>query len=415
MGHQYRLFAGVDWGTEAHQVWAGDREGRRIGERTVEHTGAALIALAEWLVTLADGEASAVAVALEVPRGPIVDTLLERGCHVFAINPKQLDRFRDRYSAAGAKDDRRDAEALSSALRTDQPAFRRLEVDDPQTVQLREYARHDTELAEDLGRVANRLRDHLVRVWPELLRFAPAADEAWLWTLLARMPVPREPARIRPTWIRHLLRTHRIRRFAADDLVTVLRTPSVRLAPGVREGVAPRIVNLVEQLRVLHAQRRHTERRLAELLAAMTGEDRPEETREHHDIVILQSLPGIGIRITATMLAEAAAALRARDYHALRILAGSAPVTKQSGKSRVVRMRYACNHRLQTALYYWGQNSLRTDSRSRAHYARLRAAGHPHARALRGVTDRLLAVLVAALKTRTLYDPNRRAPIDQSA
>ena len=70
-------------------------------------------------------------------------TLLARGFAVYAINPKQLDRFRDRHTAAGAKDDRRDAHVLADSLRTDQPAFRRVHVEDPLVLQLRELARLD--------------------------------------------------------------------------------------------------------------------------------------------------------------------------------------------------------------------------------------------------------------------------------
>src|SRR5207244_3434339 len=82
----------------------------------------ALSEMADWLTALADGEPARIAVAIEVPRGPVVETLLERGFHVFAINPKQLDRFRDRHSPAGAKDDRRDGFVLADSLRTDRPA-----------------------------------------------------------------------------------------------------------------------------------------------------------------------------------------------------------------------------------------------------------------------------------------------------
>ena len=70
-----------------------------------------------WLVVeLAGGVAASVAVALEVPRGPLVDALLARGVHVYAVNPKQLDRFRDRYTVAGTKDERRDARVAATAL-----------------------------------------------------------------------------------------------------------------------------------------------------------------------------------------------------------------------------------------------------------------------------------------------------------
>jgi Transposase/Transposase IS116/IS110/IS902 family len=404
----YRIFVGIDWGAEAHQVWVTNDAGERIGERVVPHTGADLVELADWLVRQAGGEAAAIAVALEVPRGPIVDTLLERGCHVFAINPKQLDRFRDRFSVAGAKDDRRDAHVLSSALRTDRSAFHQLAIDDPHVVELREYSRQDSELGEDLRRLANRLREHLLRIWPELLRIVPAADERWLWALLALAPTPQEARRLRQSRVAHLLREHQIRRFTADELMPILRAPSVRLAPGVREGVRVRILDLVEQLHVIDRQRRHAERRLAQALEAMTRSTDSEQIREHQDVAILQSLPAFGTRIAATMLAEAARPLRDRDYHALRLLVGTGPVTKQSGKSRLVLMRYACDHRLRTAVHHWASGCLQHDPLSRAHYTLLRRAGHSHGRALRGVADRMLTVLIAILKTQTRYDANRR-------
>jgi transposase len=401
----YRIFVGIDWAVEAHQVWVTNDAGARSGERVVPHTGADLVELADWLVKEAGGDAAAVAVALEVPRGPIVDTLLERGCHVFAINPKQLDRFRDRFSAAGAKDDRRDAHVLSSALRTDRTAFRQLEIDDPHVVELREYSRQDSELGEELRRLANRLREHLLRIWPELLHVVPAADERWLWALLALTPTPQEASRLRPRQVARLLREHQIRRFTADALMPILRTPSVRLAPGVREGVRVRILDLVDQLRLIDRQRRQAERRLAQAVEAIIDS---EQIREHQDVAILQSLPAFGTRITATMLAEAARPLRNRDYHALRLLVGTGPVTKRSGKSCVVLMRYACDHRLRTTVHHWASGCLQHDPLSRAHYKALRGSGHSHGRALRGVADRMLAVLIAMLKTQTRYDATQR-------
>jgi hypothetical protein len=120
------LYVGIDWASRAHRVIIMDAARRVVAEQEVAHTGEELTALADELITRAGGEAAEVAVAIEVPRGPVVETLLERGCAVYALNPKQLDRFRDRYSMAGAKDDRRDARVLAEALITDRAAFRRL-------------------------------------------------------------------------------------------------------------------------------------------------------------------------------------------------------------------------------------------------------------------------------------------------
>lgn len=408
MGQAERVFAGIDWADESHVVSAADANGRRLGEREVPHQGTGLREMVDWLVGLAEGEAAAVAVAIETPHGPIVDTLLDRGCHVFAINPKQLDRFRDRFSPSGAKDDRRDAEVLSSAVRTDQGALRRLSVSDPLTLQLRETSRQDAELQEDFQRLVNRLRDLLVRIWPEVLRLVPAANEPWFWTLLGFAATPEAGAKLSMSRIRRILHDHRIRRISAEELAAVLRAPSVYLAPGVREGVVPRIAGLLEQIWVVHAQRQQSTKRLEAALQALADDTPVEKSREHRDVEILQSLPGIGIRIAATMLAEAAQALRDRDYHGLRSLAGAAPVTKRSGKRRVVQMRRACHDRLRDALHYWGMGAIQHDPISKAHYADLRTKGHSHGRAVRGVIDRLLSVLIAMLRHGSLYDATRR-------
>ena len=111
----------------------------------------------------------------------------------------------------------------------------------------------------------------------------------------------------------------------------------------------------------------------------------------------------------ATLLAEAFEALQRRDYHALRCLCGVAPVTRQSGKSKTVSRRLAVNRRLQNAAYHWALAALQRDPRSRAKYDALRQRGHGHARALRSVADRLLALICAMLRTQTTFDPNRHA------
>jgi hypothetical protein len=108
-------FAGVDWGSEQHQACLLDAAGGIKGERAFRHGGAGLAALCDWLVSIA-GDPSSVAVAIEVPHGPVVDALQDRGFAVHAINPKQLDRLRDRFSVAGAKDDRRGRTTHRSAV-----------------------------------------------------------------------------------------------------------------------------------------------------------------------------------------------------------------------------------------------------------------------------------------------------------
>ena len=97
-------FAGVDWGSETHQVCIIDGEGAVLGERAFRHGGPGLADMADWLVATTGAEPHIIGVAIEIPHGPVVESLMERGFAVHSLNPKQLDRFRDRFSPAGAKD-----------------------------------------------------------------------------------------------------------------------------------------------------------------------------------------------------------------------------------------------------------------------------------------------------------------------
>src|SRR5690242_15178065 len=141
-----RWFAGIDWAFEMHHVFVSDDSGRKLGEKAFPHTGEGLIAMQDFIVELTGSSPENVFVAIEVPHGPVVESFMERGFRLHSINPKQLDRFRDRFSPAGAKDDSRDAEVLGSGLRTDPHCFRPLAPLDPVVVELREWSR----IAEDL-------------------------------------------------------------------------------------------------------------------------------------------------------------------------------------------------------------------------------------------------------------------------
>jgi hypothetical protein len=111
-------FVGIDWASEKHQVCVLDAQGAVAGEREFAHSGASLAEQGDWILSIA-GDASAVAAAIEVPHGPVVDSLLDRDFVVYSINPKQLDRLRDRFGVAGAKDARRDGRVCADGLRTD--------------------------------------------------------------------------------------------------------------------------------------------------------------------------------------------------------------------------------------------------------------------------------------------------------
>jgi transposase len=406
MSEAKRWYAGVDWGSESHCVFLTDDQGRKVGQKFFKHSGDGLAEMASWLLKVsAAAEPGAVLVAIEVPHGPVVENLIERGFAVHAINPKQMDRFRDRFSMAGAKDDSRDAEVMASCLRTDAKCFRKLASAEPIFIELREWSRIAEELGVERNRLANRLREQLWRYFPALLELEDDCSADWLLDFLTLAPTPAKAVRVREAKLAEMLKQRRIRRIDPASILKAARSPPPKLAAGTVEAASAHVGSILPRLQLVNRQIKEAERKIGALIDSLTASQSEPGQKKQHDAAILASLPGVGRTVLATLLAEAWEPLQRRDYPALRSLAGAAPVTKRSGKSCIVVRRQACNDRLANALYHWARVAVQHDPRSRAKYAELRKRGCTHGRALRTVADRNLSVACAMLKTGTIFDP----------
>jgi transposase len=400
-------FVGIDWATQSHRVALLDLEGRHVSERDFAHDGAGLAELRDWLLEKTKAAPGQIAVAIETPHGPVVEMLLDHGFLVFAINPKQLDRFRDRFTVAGAKDDSRDARVLGSALRTDRHAFRQLAIQNPLVIELREWSRMADELQQERTRLANRVRQQLWRYYPQAVELTDDVADDWFLALWQQVPTPAAAVKASEKMIARLLKEHRIRRIDAATALKTLRNTPLFVTPGTTEAACAHIRTVAARLRLVNQQIKQAHHALDELCARLEApqEDPSGQFREQHDVTILRSWPGIGRIVLATLLTEAAEPLRRRDYHALRALAGAAPVTRRSGKQCFVIRRRACNKRLRNAIHHWARTAIQHDAASRQRYQALRRRGHGQARALRGVGDRLLYALCTTLERKTPYDP----------
>lgn len=383
-------WAGVDWSMSAHQVCL-LRPGQKARQRSFPHHAEGLESLTRWLAAESGCAPEELQVAIEVPHGPVVAVLLAAGFAVFSINPKQLDRFRDRRSLAGAKDDRRDALTLADSLRTDLPAFSAVSLPDDLTIGLRAASRRRDVLVADLRRFTNRLLQELWSSYPDLLVLCPAADEPWLWELLSRLcggqSLPRQAT------LAQLLKRHRKRNVSAPLLASALAQGAIADGATLR-AILEDVASLLPQLAAAHAALSTADKRIAELLHEAGDTAR-----------ILDSMPGIDRTLAAVFLAEAPEALAAADLPALRTLCGTAPVTLQSGKSLTVRIRRSCSNRLRNATRHWARTAARCAPWAHMHYSSMRLRGLDHERALRGIADLLLLRLVACLRSRSLYDP----------
>jgi transposase len=403
---QPRLFAGIDLGRWLHVVSVVDANGEFVVEQGFPHSVEGLASIIDWLIDLAEQDPKRLRVAIEKPHGAVVDALLIRDIAVFAINPKQVDRFRDRFALSGAKDDRRDAFVLADALRTDGHRFQRLSLPPPGLLVLREHLRSRSQLVKQHVILSSQLRELIVGCWPHLLELAPknkAVDAFFAELLLLFF----DPDNANMVSLRALIQKHRIRRVSFDDVLRTFQAPTLCMAPGTRDAAEAHVALLVQQLLLVIRLRRDADQFLERWFKK---HHQPSHT-QLSDAAILASLPGVGALVLASLLCFAHDALRLRNLDALRCLGGVAPVTKQSGKRRQVLLRRARSQPLNFALHHWAHMAVLRDSKSQQHYRKLRNKGHSHARALRGVSDRLLSVAVAMLRDRALYDPTKRKKV----
>ena len=446
-------FAGLDWGFREHVACVVDGSGAVVAERSFGHGGGGLESLAQWLRSHA-----AAAVALETPRGPVAAFLLSRGIEVRSINPRQSDRFRDRHSPSGSKDDRRDARVLANALRTDPGALRRVSAERPEEVALGSLQRRLGWLGEDRHRLESRLRAELWEFYPEFEtmvtdRKVGLATE-WVLSLLQRLPRPGSVRGVRDATLRKALK--RARKVDAAGVRAALAVPSaaseVRIEAGAETAawLRRRLLATVREIAALERQR---ERLLDELKEAPGepvrepgpagsegspveaaaaepaggAEDEPRRgepastgdpsepaqadvPERPSDAWLLATVPGLGDDTLATLLANAGDGLRQRRLQALRCLCGTAPVTLQSGKTRRVVRRAAVDPDLRNAMYHCARVARDNDPGLRAVYDRLRQRGHGDARALRKVADCILHSVCAILESRKPWNPSIRQP-----
>ena len=390
---------GIDWGSESHQVCRIDGE-EEPKQRSFPHTSEGLSALVAFVV---EGEMDPewIAIAIEVNHGAVIEALLAKGLRVYSINPKLLDRLRDRFSMAGAKDDRRDAFVLASCVETDAQAFRRIEPGNEENTRLQAATRLREDLKSELRANANRLWNALREYRPALLTLCPGADEPWLWVLIEKAPSPSEGAKLTRARIGAVLKQHRIRRLTSEEVRAVLRRDVLSLRPVYIESHVARVLVLIARLKLAQIQIVTIERQIRTAVAARV---KSEEKTERRDLTILLSLPGFGSLTVATAFGESGDAFERRDYNALRSIGGAAPVTKQSGGTRYVVMRQVCQPRLRVALHLAALQAIRIDPKFRDLYLRARARGQTVGRAIRNIADRLLFLAVQLLKKTQLYD-----------
>jgi Transposase/Transposase IS116/IS110/IS902 family len=402
-----RLFVGDDWAEDHHDVEVMDAAGRRLARARLPE-GVAGMARLHALIgehlgeDAEDDDAGQVAIGIETDRGPWAQALIAAGYAVFAVNPLQGTRYRERHGVSGAKSDAGDAHMLADMVRTDSHQLRRAGGDSELAAAAKVVTRMHKTMIWERARHVQRLRHALLDYFPAALEaFGEDLDAADALELLAKAPDPASAARLTTAQVSAALKRARRRDIPrkAAGIRAVLRAPHLGQPPLVTAAHAAAaraliavLVTLNQQVRVLEGQ-----------VGAYFG--------QHPDAEIITSQPGLAAVLGARVLAETGDAPgRYATAKARKNYSGTSPVTRASGKGRTVMARHVHNDRLVDALMAQAYAALRASPGARACYDRDRARGATHRAALRHLANRLVGILHGCLKTRTLYDENTAWP-----
>ncbi len=391
------LFLGDDWAEAHHDIELQDGDGKVLVRRRLLE-GVAGIADLHSLVGdhLDDEGPDQVLVGIETDRGPWVQALVAAGYQVWAINPVQAARYRERHTSSGAKSDPGDAHVLAEIVRLDRAHHRPVAGDTPVAEHVKVAARAHQTMIWTRQRNTAMTRSMLREYYPAALAAFDDLASRDALAVLAAAPSPEQGRRLTAARVEALLRKAGRQRYVqsrAAEIVAALRTEQLPARPGVVDAYAAAVAALVAVTTEMVRQ-----------IAALEDHVRAGFGR-HPDVEIYLSQPGLGMILGARVLAEFGDdANRYADSRARKNYSGMAPVTRASGTKRVVLARHARNQRLADALYQQAFAALTGSPGARAYYDRQRARGVTHHQALRALANRLVGILHGCLTHQTTYD-----------
>ncbi|MEU1455346.1 IS110 family transposase [Streptomyces avermitilis] len=390
------LFVGDDWAQDHHDVELMDPAGRRLSKARLPEGVAGIERLHAMIGAELGGDSKAeVVIGIETDRGPWVQALIGAGYTVYAVNPLQASRYRERLAVSGAKSDAADAHMLADMVRTDSHQLRPVSGDTADAEAVKVVTRIHKTLIWERTRTTQRLRHALLDYFPAALEAFEDLDAPDVLELLAKAPDPATAAKLTTTQISAALKRARRRNIAdkTTKIQAVLRATHLGQPAAVTAAYADSVRALVALLVTLNEQVNFLHRQVEAFF------DR------HPDAEIIRSQPGLGPMLSARVLAEFGddphryASAKARKNYA-----GTSPITRASGRKKVVIARYVRNDRLIDALIAQAFSALRVSSGARAYYEQQRTRGIEFNAALRQLANRLVGILHGCLKTGTPYD-----------
>jgi transposase len=401
------LFCGIDWAESHHDVAIIGSDGQLVAKKRIPDDPAGFVQLVELLAEAGDTIAAPVPVAIETPRGLLVASLRATGRPVYAINPLAVARYRERHSVARSKSDHADAMTLAHILRVDAHLHRRLPADSELCQAVAVLARAHQDAIWRRTAAHHQLRSLLREFYPTFLavftgRFTLGIASPEARAVLAIAPTPAAAAKLSLNRISAALRRAGRSRGITETAAEIkagLRKPQLHQPVLVENAMGKHALALLAVLDTACAN-------MDEL-----GQASAELFQQHPDYAIITSFPGLADSTGARVLAEIGDdRARFTDARALKAYAGSAPVTRASGRSLSVTHRHIKNNRLANVGWMWAFTAATNCEPARQHYRQRREHGDRHAAATRHLFNKLLGQLYYCLQHGQTFDQAKAFP-----
>jgi len=386
-------YVGIDWADDHHDVYITDDSVQEISSFRVDHSPQGIGSLLNNLSKLTSDKDNVV-VAIEKPHGILVNELLEAGYQVYPINPKAVDRYRDRYKVSGIKNDPFDALVLANILRTDRSRFRPLRRDSDLMRELRILVHDQKGLIETRTQVSNELTSCLKEYYPLPLKLFDNLDQDITVAFLEKYPTPQKANNLSKNGLRNFLKKqHYNRPSKLDELFNTIRTENFMIDTVIVRAKSRLMLALLIQFKEIRKQIKLYEQEVTRLF------------KEHPDHDIFNSLPGAGHKIgPRLMCCFGEDRNRYGTFNAVQCESGTAPITKSSGNYRCVLMRRSCRKFFRDTLQIFAFCSLKTSEWSREYYDQQRAMGKTHSMALRSLANKWVKIIHAMWEHGTRYN-----------
>ena len=388
------VYLGLDWSEQKHDGCFIHPNGEVLRYVTIRHSIQGFTQLDQARQGLGLPAAECV-VGIETAHNLLVDYLWDQGySQIYVLPPQAVASAQGRFRNSGAKSDPSDAHLIADLLRTDQARFHLWAPDQPLTRQIRAGVHSLYQLHKDMVRVSNRLRAVLLRYYPAALQGFGSLEARSTLALIAAYPTPQALRDL--TWeaFQTFCRTHHHthpKAWPACYNRLLAAYPTAEL--GVVAAYAPQAVawaGILDSLERAYQQGLH---RLAPLYL------------QHPDQPLYASLPGAGALLEPALLGKLGDDRgRFPTPAVLQALAGTCPVTRQSGKSRSVQMRWACDHEFRDIVQQWARLTLEVSPWAQAYYQAVRPRCARDNEAVRRLANRWLAILWKVWQERQPYN-----------